>query len=40
LWVVIFFGAMSGLSRTFVTEEERGTAMTLQLLASPSAVYF
>lgn len=40
LWVVIFFAAMSGLSRTFVTEEERGTAMTLQLLASPSAVFF
>jgi heme exporter protein B len=40
LWVVIFFAAMSGLSRTFVTEEERGTAMTLQLLARPSAVYF
>jgi heme exporter protein B len=40
LWVVIFFGAMSGLSRTFVMEEERGTAMTLQLLTPPSAVYF
>src|SRR5512147_1590199 len=40
LWVVIFFGAMSGLSRTFVMEEERGTAMTLQLMAPPSAVYF
>ncbi len=39
LWVVIFFAAMSGLSRTFVTEEERGTAMTLQLMAPPSAVY-
>jgi len=39
LWVVIFFTAMSGLSRTFVMEEERGTAMTLQLLAPPSAVY-
>jgi heme exporter protein B len=39
LWVVIFFAAMSGLSRTFVMEEERGTSMTLQLLASPSAVY-
>ena len=39
LWVVIFFAAMSGLSRTFVTEEERGTAMTLQLLAPPSAIY-
>jgi heme exporter protein B len=40
LWVVIFFAAMSGLSRTFVMEEERGTSMTLQLQAPPSAVYF
>jgi heme exporter protein B len=40
LWVVIFFSAMSGLSRTFVMEEERGTAMTLQLTSRGSAVYF
>jgi heme exporter protein B len=40
LWVVIFFAAMSGLSRTFVSEEERGTSMTLQLLAPGSAVFF
>ena len=40
LWVVVFFSAMSGLSRTFVMEEERGTSMTLQLVARPSAVYF
>ncbi len=39
-WVVVFFAAMSGLSRTFVTEEERGTTMTLQLLTRPSAVLF
>ncbi|MGH2566942.1 MAG: heme exporter protein CcmB [Bacteroidota bacterium] len=39
-WVVVFFAAMSGLSRTFVSEEERGTSMTLQLVASPSVVYF
>jgi heme exporter protein B len=38
-WVVIFFTAMSGLSRIFVSEEERGTTMTLQLVASPSVVY-
>jgi len=38
LWVVIFFSSMSGLSRTFVTEEERGTSMTLQLLASPPVI--
>jgi heme exporter protein B len=40
LWVAVFFAAMSGLSRTFVTEEERGTSMTLQLIASPTAVLF
>jgi heme exporter protein B len=40
LWVVIFFAAMSGLARTFVMEEERGTTMTLQLMAPASAVYF
>ena len=40
LWVVIFFGAMSGLSRTFVMEEERGTSMTLQLLAPSSVVLY
>ncbi len=40
LWVVIFFAAMSGLSRTFVSEEERGTAMTLQLLSTGSTVFF
>jgi heme exporter protein B len=39
-WVVVFFTAMSGLSRTFVSEEERGTTMTLQLIAAPSTVYF
>ncbi|MBN1447500.1 MAG: heme exporter protein CcmB [Bacteroidetes bacterium] len=39
LWVVMFFAAMSGLSRSFVAEEERGTTMTLQLLATPMAVY-
>ncbi len=38
-WVVIFFSAMSGLSRVFVSEEERGTVLTLQLIASPSTVY-
>ncbi|MFQ5799382.1 MAG: heme exporter protein CcmB [Bacteroidota bacterium] len=40
LWVVVFFSAMSGLSRTFVSEEERGTVLTLQLLAWPSTIYF
>ncbi len=39
LWVIIFFSSMAGLSRTFVSEEERGTVMTLQLIATPLTVY-
>jgi len=39
LWVVIFFSAMSGLARAFVSEEERGTVMTLQLVASPDQIF-
>ncbi len=39
LWIVIFFSAMSGLSRTFVAEEERGTSLTLRLLVNANAVY-
>lgn len=38
-WVVIFFSAMSGLARVFVSEEERNTSMTLQLIASPNTVF-
>ncbi len=38
-WVVIFFTSMSGLSRAFVSEEERGTTLTLQLIASPLTVF-
>lgn len=40
LWIVIFFSAMSGMARTFVSEEERGTVMTLHLIAKPSTVFF
>ncbi|MBN1398078.1 MAG: heme exporter protein CcmB [Bacteroidetes bacterium] len=39
-WVAVTFAALEGLSRVFVREEERGTAMILQLAASSSAVYF
>jgi heme exporter protein B len=38
-WIIVFFSAMSGLSRTFIAEEERGTVMTLQLVASPISVF-
>jgi len=39
LWIVIFFSAMSGLSRSFVAEEERGTVMTLQLMTHSTNVF-
>lgn len=39
LWVVIFFSAMSGLSRAFVAEEDRGTTLTLHLIAAPATVF-
>ena len=40
LWIIIFFSTMSGLSRTFVSEEERGTVMTLHLIARPLTIFF
>jgi heme exporter protein B len=40
LWIIIFFSTMSGLSRSFVSEEERGTVMTLHLIARPLTIYF
>src|SRR5579883_2780177 len=39
LWIVIFFSAMAGLGRSFVSEEERGTAMFLRLLAPSGAIF-
>jgi heme exporter protein B len=39
LWIVLLFSAMSGLSRTFVREEEIGSADILRLLGTPTAVF-
>jgi len=39
LWIIILFTAIAGLSHAFVSEEERGTILLLQLNATPSAVY-
>jgi heme exporter protein B len=38
LWIVLFFSAMTGLSRAFVKEEEGGTAAALRLSAPPASV--
>src|SRR5438046_8162739 len=39
LWIALFFGAMTGLSRSFVSEEERGTALLLRLYANGEGVF-
>jgi len=40
LWIVMFFSAMTGLSRIFITEEERSTTLLLQITSPSYAVYF
>ncbi len=40
LWILMLFGSMTGLSRCFVSEEERGTRLLLQLTTRPLAVFF
>ena len=37
-WVAVFFPAMSGLARVFVSEEEKGTVLLLQITARSTAV--
>jgi heme exporter protein B len=39
LWIIIFFSAMSALGRSFIKEEESGTAMALKLSAAPEVIY-
>lgn len=39
-WIVIFFAAMTGLGRTFISEEEKSTILFLKLFSNPLSVYF
>lgn len=39
LWLIIYFSAMSGLSRSFVHEDESFTSDTLKMAARPNAAY-
>jgi len=39
LWIIIFFATSNGLSRVFVSEEERGTSLTLKLISKTSSVF-
>jgi len=38
-WIVIFFTAISGLSRVFIKEEETGTSLALKLSAGPTEIF-
>ena len=38
LWIIIFFSTSNGLSRVFVSEEERGTSLVLKLTSKASSV--
>ncbi|UNC92957.1 heme exporter protein CcmB [Candidatus Contubernalis alkaliaceticus] len=40
IWIIIFFSAMAGLARSFVSEQEKGTVYALKLSAIPETVYF
>lgn len=39
-WIALFFGAMTGLSRSFIAEEERGTSFLLRIYAPSESVFF
>ena len=39
LWIIIFFATSNGLSRVFVSEEERGTSLALKLISKSSSVF-
>lgn len=40
IWIVIFFASMTGMGRTFVSEEEKGTILLLKLISTPYNVFF
>jgi len=40
LWVSMFFTAVTGLGRSFISEEERGTTLLLRLTLPSTPVYF
>ncbi|HKI86560.1 MAG TPA: heme exporter protein CcmB [Thermoanaerobaculia bacterium] len=39
LWLILLFASSAGLPRSFVHEEESGTAVALRLAATPSAIF-
>lgn len=39
-WITLFFGTITGLSRSFISEEERGTGLLLRLYGKSDAVFW
>ncbi len=39
IWLILYFAAMAGLSRSFVYEEEMSTANLLRVTSSPNSIY-
>ncbi len=40
LWIIMFFSAMTGLAKSFISEEERGTGLLLQISTDSASVFF
>lgn len=40
LWLLMFFNSILGLTKSFISEEERGTSLFLKLHTKPLSVYF
>jgi heme exporter protein B len=40
MWLIMFFGSMTGLSKGFVREEELQTSLFLKMSSKPSYIYF
>ncbi len=38
-WIALFFGGMTGLARSFIAEEERGTAFLLRVYAPSDSIF-
>lgn len=39
LWTVMFFASMTGMARSFVSEEEKGTSLLLRLISTSISVF-
>ncbi len=40
IWIIMFFACTTGISRSFISEEEKGTSLLLRLVTTPNNVFF